>query len=175
LTTDLLDTARLEQGFFAIDPEVVDLAALVQQTTETMQIPEADVEVRVPEALAVMADPGRLQQALENLLGNARRHSPPGLPIVLEVSAERRQDGEWAVIAVGDHGPGIAPELLPRLFTRFALGTGSRGLGLGLYLARGIAEAHGGTLTVESVPGAGATFRLALPIGGALESAGPSA
>ena len=64
-----------------------------------------------------------------------------------------------------DRGPGIPPDLLPRLFTRFAAGRGREaGLGLGLYLARGIATAHGGTLAVESSPGAGARFDLALPI-----------
>ncbi len=63
-----------------------------------------------------------------------------------------------------DAGPGIAPELLPRLFTRFATGGDTRGLGLGLYLARGIAQAHGGMLTANSTPGKGASFRLALPL-----------
>ena len=69
----------------------------------------------------------------------------------------------WAVITVQDTGPGIAPDLLPRLFTRFTSGGGNKGLGLGLYLARGIAVAHGGTLTVDSTPGKGASFRLELP------------
>jgi signal transduction histidine kinase len=69
-----------------------------------------------------------------------------------------------AVIAVRDAGPGIAPELLPKLFTRFGAGGNTKGLGLGLYLVRGIAEAHGGTITVDSTPGKGATFRLSLPL-----------
>ena len=69
------------------------------------------------------------------------------------------------MITVCDEGPGIAPELMPTLFERFAMGPGSEGLGLGLYLARGIAEAHGGTLTVESKPGRGAAFHLSLPLG----------
>jgi len=67
------------------------------------------------------------------------------------------------MITVRDEGPGIAPELMPRLFERFAMGPGSEGLGL--YLARGIAEAHGGTLTVESKPGRGTAFHLSLPLG----------
>ena len=67
-------------------------------------------------------------------------------------------------LSVRDGGPGIPPELLPNLFTRFTADRRTKGLGLGLYLAPGIAEAHGGTLTAESAPGAGATFRLALPI-----------
>ena len=81
----------------------------------------------------------------------------------MEVDGEEREDGAWALLTVRDSGPGIAPELLPKLFTRFARGEGSQGLGLGLYLARGIAEAHGGTLTVDSTPGKGTRFVLALP------------
>ncbi len=68
------------------------------------------------------------------------------------------------MITVHDTGPGIAPDLLPRLFNRFASGGGNKGLGLGLYLARGIAVAHGGTLTVDSILSKGASFRLALPL-----------
>jgi two-component system OmpR family sensor kinase len=67
-------------------------------------------------------------------------------------------------VSVKDQGPGIPPELMPRLFERFAKGPGSKGLGLGLYLVRSIAEAHGGSLTVQSEPGKGTLFVLALPI-----------
>ena len=71
-----------------------------------------------------------------------------------------------AVITVQDSGPGIAPDLLPRLFARFSSGGDKNGLGLGLYLARGIAAAHGGTLAVDSTPGKGASFCLELPLPG---------
>ena len=111
-----------------------------------------------------MADADRLRQALENLLGNALRHSPEGMPVIVEVTTERRENTTWAVITVQDAGPGIAPDLLPRLFTRFASGGNTKGLGLGLYLARGIAIAHGGTLTADAIPSKGASFRLALPL-----------
>jgi signal transduction histidine kinase len=86
------------------------------------------------------------------------------VPIVIDVASEKRDDGKWAIIDVCDEGPGISPELMPRLFTRFASGPGSTGLGLGLYLARSIAEAHGGTLTASSAPGQGTTFKLSLPL-----------
>jgi signal transduction histidine kinase len=117
----------------------------------------------VPDELRVEADPDRLKQALENLIANALRHSPKGVPVDVELAGERRDDGAWAVVSVKDEGPGIATELMPRLFTRFASGPDSTGLGLGLYLARSIAEAHGGALTVTSSPGQGTTFQLALP------------
>ena len=114
-----------------------------------------------------MADADRLRQALENLLSNALRYSPEGMPVIVEVHTERQEESTWAAITVHDAGPGISPELLPRLFTRFASGGSNKGLGLGLYLAHGIALAHGGTLTVDSRPGKGASFRLALPLSSA--------
>jgi signal transduction histidine kinase len=161
---DLMDTARLEQGIFTLAPTVVDLAALARETAATLRTPSAEIEVRTPEELCVEGDATRIRQALENLLSNARQHSPDGVPVVVEVTTETRTDGAWAVLTVQDAGPGIAPDLLPRLFTRFGGGSGSKGLGLGLYLARGIAAAHGGRLTVDSTPGKGASFRLALPL-----------
>lgn len=164
LIEDLLDTARLEEGIFALAPEVVDLAALARETADTLRTGDADITVRTPEELSVEVDPQRMRQALENLLSNARKHSPEGLPVILDVRVERRAEGEWAVVTVQDAGPGIASELVPKLFTRFGAGPGSTGLGLGLYLARGIAEAHGGTLTVDSTPGQGASFHLSLPL-----------
>ena len=93
------------------------------------------------------ADPERLRQALENRVGNALIHTPPDVPVVVEVARQTCEEGERAVLHVRDEGPGIAPSLLPTLFTRFTHGGRSPGLGLGLYLVRGIAEAHGGTLT----------------------------
>jgi len=83
--------------------------------------------------------------------------------LVLTVGTEERDGRPWAVLGVADRGPGIPPELLPRLFDRFVAGTGSGGLRLGLYLAQGIARAHGGELTVHSTPGRGARFDLAVP------------
>lgn len=165
LSTDLLDVGRLDQGIFALSLQPVDVVALVKETVDELGAGEPEIIVRAPEDLVAEIDPHRVRQALENLLANAMRFSPRGVPVIVEVEEETREDGRRAGINVRDGGPGIPPELLPTLFSRFASGTGSTGLGLGLYLARGIAEAHGGTLTVESRLGEGATFRLKLPSG----------
>jgi signal transduction histidine kinase len=164
MLNDLLDTTRLDQGIFVLTLEPVNLVALVQETAELMRSPTAPIEVRGSGELVAAADAERLRQVLENLLSNARRYGPEGMPVIVEVTTERSEESTWAVISVQDAGPGIALEVLPRLFTRFTSGGDRRGLGLGLYLARGIAEAHGGMLTVDSTLGKGASFRLALPL-----------
>jgi two-component system, OmpR family, sensor kinase len=163
MIVNLLDSARLEQGLFALNRQVVDLVHLARETCDVLDTSDIPIVVRGPEALVVEADPDRLRQALENLLSNARKHSPKGADVIVELAEEQREDGPWAKLTVRDAGPGIAPEMVSRLFTRFARSAGSQGLGLGLYLVRGIAEAHAGTLTVESAPGKGASFCLALP------------
>jgi signal transduction histidine kinase len=160
----MLDVARLDRGMFSLTLRPVDLAHLARDVAVLFGVKDGGVDVRASDELVVSADPDALRQALENLLSNARRHSPDGVPVVLEVMEEQWRDGKRAVIEVRDQGPGIPSDLLPRLFDRFASGKGSKGLGLGLYLARGIAEAHGGTMTVDSKPGKGAAFRLTLPL-----------
>jgi signal transduction histidine kinase len=94
------------------------------------------------------------------------KHGPRGVPVGIELLREEREEGEWAVLSVRDEGPGIPPQLLSRLFSPFVSGPGSTGLGIGLFLAHSIAQAHGGDLTVESTPGMGTTFRLLLPTAG---------
>ncbi|QRO02837.1 GAF domain-containing sensor histidine kinase [Archangium violaceum] len=164
LTSDLLDVGRLEQGLFSLHPQPLDVMRLVQEVAATSTLPSHEVQSRGPEELVLVADPERLRQALSNLVANALKHSPAGLPVVVEVETRTRTDGDHVVVSVVDQGPGVSPELLPRLFERFARGPKSSGLGLGLYLARRIALAHGGTLEVHSSPGKGARFELSLPV-----------
>jgi two-component system sensor histidine kinase BaeS len=108
-------------------------------------------------------DADRVAQILSNLLDNAGKHAP-GADVIVEVAVV----GDEARVTVRDHGPGIAAVHLPRLFDRFfQVETGSAvtgGAGLGLYISRALAEAHGGRLWVESTPGAGSVFTLALPL-----------
>lgn len=163
LVADLLDVSRLEQGLFAVSPAPVDLAGLARETAAALRTAVTDIRVEAPEEVIADADPERIRQALENLLANAVKHSPAGAPVVVTVGMEARPDGRWATLTVADQGPGVSPDLLPRLFQRFGRGSNSSGLGLGLYLASKIAEAHGGTLIVDTTLGAGARFSLALP------------
>jgi signal transduction histidine kinase len=114
----------------------------------------------------------RIGQVLGNLLSNAIKYGEKGSEIVVRL---HRQDDE-VDIAVTNHGKGIDPEDLPRIFSRFmrskaAHGSGVRGLGLGLYIAKGVVAAHGGRMWVESVPGETTTFHVALPTANAKQQA----
>jgi signal transduction histidine kinase len=122
------------------------------------------VSLRVDdETPPVSVDPLRLDQVLTNVLENAAKYSTEGAPIELRVSAS----SGGAEVAVTDHGPGIDPEDMPRLFDRYYQTQRARekksGLGLGLYITKGLVEAHGGRMWVESTRGVGSTFYLWLP------------
>ena len=162
LVADLLDAARLERGLFALSPRRVDLVELVKETVVELAADTAAIEVRPRvDKLVVAADPDRLRQVLENLLSNALKVQPPDEPVLVELEV----CGAWAVVSVQDRGPGVPPDVLPRLFERFGAGSESVGLGLGLFLANGITRAHGGALEVDSRPGQGARFLVRLPLG----------
>ena len=164
LVDDLLDSERLERGLFTLRPEAVDLVSLATDIVGAVGTERVTVALRGPDELWVPADPDRLRQCLENLLANAVGHSPEGGRVVIEMANERRGGVEGARLSVGDEGPGVPPELAGRLFERFARGTGSGGLGLGLFLASRIAAAHAGTLSLDSPPGTPARFTLWLPV-----------
>jgi two-component system OmpR family sensor kinase len=163
---DMLDIERLERGIVSITKTPVDLSALVQQVAQTMHSDRCPVNVQLPQRseLVSEADPIRLRQALENLVSNAIKHSPDSVGVEVRLQLELRADGEWAAITVRDRGPGVPTELVPRLFERFTAGPDSSGLGLGLYLARSIAQVHGGSLELEQDYTDGASFRLSLPV-----------
>ncbi len=178
LASELLDVARLDEGTFAIARQDVDLVALARQVA-ALGTEENEVRIETPGGepeVRVRADPDRVRQALENLVGNALRVSPPGSPIIVRVERKSaatqvpptagRVTGanQVATVSVIDAGPGISPEVLPRLFRRFGRGPGSSGLGLGLYIVRRVAEAHGGSVTADSTPGLGARFVLTVPL-----------
>jgi two-component system, OmpR family, sensor kinase len=162
LVVDLLDVARLDQGLFELDLQPVHLPSLVEETVRALSRPGAEISVLILDDVHVRADASRTRQCIENLLANAIQHSPKGAPITVEISLLPGQPCDLAKVEVRDEGPGIPPEILGRVFDRFVGRTG--GLGLGLYLARRIAVAHQGDLTVVSEPGRGARFTFTLPV-----------
>jgi two-component system, OmpR family, sensor kinase len=159
----LLDVSRLEENIFTLHKQRLEVVALVSETAVSLATPDCPIEVKDYGEVWSEIDPERFRQALENLMSNALKHSPDGAVVRVVVAEEMRSDGPWVTIKVIDQGPGINAEMMPRLFSRFAPGPDSTGLGLGLYLAQSIARAHGGTLTAESEPGKGATFVLEVP------------
>ena len=165
LVNDLLDVARIDQGVFQFKPELVDMRALIVEVTGVLDTPQHPIKLEAQDGgpLLIPGDPARLRQCLENLVANATQHSPAAAPISIFVRSARGARQEPRVLVeVVDEGPGIAPEFLPHVFERFA--TRERGgLGLGLYIAKRIAEVHGGDLSVESQPGKGARFLLSMP------------
>ena len=169
LVADLLDSSRLEQGLFALNRQPVDFVDLVRETCAALATNTVPIRVDVSSQDVVLAvDPNRIRQALENVLSNAIKFSPAGAAVVVELDVESAGAGCCAVVTVTDRGPGIPPELFPRLFDRFARGPGSSGLGIGLYLASRIVAAHGGTLTADPNSATGARFQMRLPLSEAL-------
>jgi len=164
---DLVDAARLESRQLRLNLQPVDLRTFVPDLLQRLEpvMETRRVRVQIPEGLPpVRADPDRLERILSNLLSNALKFSPPGS----EVTVSAQQRGDEIVTSVSDHGPGIPPEDIPKLFQRYArttVGEARRdGLGLGLYITRGLVEAHGGRIWVESQVGIGSTFSFSLPV-----------
>ncbi|HET7609340.1 MAG TPA: GAF domain-containing sensor histidine kinase [Gammaproteobacteria bacterium] len=164
LVSDILDAARIDQGVLQLDPRPVELTPLVNEVIDTLGTTQHRIVTKISEDLLVAADPKRVCQCLENILANAVQHSPDDAPVTVFIRRVKRENDDVARIDIVDEGPGIAPELLPRIFERFVTGKQRKGgLGLGLYLAKRIATLHNGDLTVESKLGGGAQFTLLLP------------
>jgi PAS domain S-box-containing protein len=166
LINDLLDVAAIQAGKLSVKPAPQAAGALLREVAEAFQAPAREkglaLEVAAgPELPRVTADRDRVIQALGNLVGNAIKVTKAG-----RVALSAEPAGPQLVFRVADTGPGIAPDVLPRLFDPYVRGRDApySGTGLGLSIAKGIAEAHGGRIGAESEPGKGSTFWLALPI-----------
>lgn len=164
---DLLEMVLLESGHLTLRPTRLDLGAFLRELVERMRGPlgagRVSVQVADP-APVVEADAARLERVVVNLLTNALKYSPTRTPVT--VSAARLPGGGEVAIEVADRGVGIAPEDVPRIFGRFyraAHGRTPSGLGLGLYIARLLVEAHGGHIEVDTAPGLGSRFTVRLP------------
>jgi signal transduction histidine kinase len=165
LVGDVLDTSRIEAGTFGYRFDDVDLADVLRDSVAAAQIGQDEVRLstELPAALpTVRGDAERLRQLVDNLISNAIKYSDSGG----EVSVDARADDGHVVVHVRDTGPGIRPEHHAQIFEKFGRATGAAkpGTGLGLFLSRSFAEAHGGSLDVESAPGQGAVFTLRIPV-----------
>jgi signal transduction histidine kinase len=163
----LLDVSRISTGRLELEREPVDLSELVRQLVERFeeQLAKAGgmAVVMADRPVVARVDRLRVEQVLTNLLSNAMKYAP-GHPVELSVTREGRD----ALVTVRDYGPGISPEARARVFERFqraSLTHGRESLGLGLYVSRQLARAHGGELSVEAPPGPGSRFLLRLPLG----------
>jgi signal transduction histidine kinase len=163
LITELLDISRLETDKLVLRRQMVSLPDLARSVVEKVRFSYHDVDVTMTFAddfAEVYADPDKLEQVLTNLVENACKYaSPEGMQMVGEV-----HDDEVS-LSVIDKGEGITQADLPRVFTKFfrrELGRPT-GSGLGLWISRGLVEAHGGRLTATSTPGVGTTFTFTLP------------
>ena len=166
LVADVLDTSRIESGQFSYSFTDVDLGELVQESAAAAQSGQDEITItlQVHRPLPpVRGDRDRLRQVLTNLLDNAVKYSPAGEKVEIEALAE---NGRISV-EVRDRGPGIAPEQQALIFEKFGRVRGVHakpGTGLGLFIARSIAQAHGGSLEVRARDGRGAAFALELPV-----------
>jgi signal transduction histidine kinase len=173
MVDDLLDASRIELRSISLDRRRVSLREAIDQILNELEpvlhgrAIEVDARADVP---AVLADPLRLDEIVTNLLENAVKYSSPGTPIVVRIAPAKG----GAELTVEDEGSGIAPDELPRLFDRFfqasrqsqGRATKKSGLGLGLYIAKGLVEAHQGQIWAESSPGHGSRFHVWLPAAG---------
>lgn len=163
MTRDVLDTESIESGRFGYVRHPMDLADELRTAVDVFGSGLGnEVVLRAPDTPVMMnGDPDRIQQVLANLLDNARKNAPPEIPI--EVTLE--QTGEVARLVIEDHGPGIDPDQLERIFEKFVRGRAGdvTGTGLGLYISRRIVDAHEGRIWAESIPGESTRFIVELP------------
>lgn len=167
LVKSMLDIATMEAGHFSVTPAPCDVEDLLRQTFEMFGSISASKQIRlVPSVneprLAVRADRERILEVLSNLLGNALKFTPPGGEVSISVDRQR----DMVHFVVSDTGPGIPAERIPHVFERFWKRDTdeTKGTGLGLFIAKGIIDAHGGRIWAESQPNRGATFTFTLPI-----------
>jgi signal transduction histidine kinase len=166
LIQDLLDVSRIDAGTLAVATSAIDASMLLRDAALELEPLVLGKHLLfehewIGKDLLVLADRGRISQVFSNLVGNAVKFTPAGGRVRIEGS----RSGDMAHFDVIDSGAGIPHEHLPHLFDRFwqASQTSRTGAGLGLFIVKGIVEAHGGTILVESAPGQGTRFRFGIP------------
>jgi signal transduction histidine kinase len=169
LIDDLRTLSMMESGALHLKREATDLVSLVRETAAAFQsqADEADVkmELSLPEGeLSLEVDPERIRQVLTNLVANALRYSPRGSSVQVDLTESGQGPERTVILSVEDSGPGIASADLPHVFERFYKSADSRGMGLGLSIAKYIVEAHGGEIKAESSSGRGTRISFSLPL-----------
>ena len=169
MASDLMDASLVDSHRLCVNKDRLDLGQLLRDVVERMSVDTERMTVNTPPGfhLFVRGDAQRLEQIVTNLLSNASKYRAPATGIQVELI---EADGN-AEIRVTNHGAGIPPDELPLVFDRFARTRGAmadrvQGLGLGLYIVKGLVAAHGGRIWAESVPGAVTTFHVAIPLDG---------
>jgi hypothetical protein len=171
LITELLDVSRIESGRIEVHRELVDIAAQTGRVfAGRVAAGESEDRFRLvagenlPET---WLDADKVFQILANLIENAVRHGAGTVTVMVESAraGEAPAGEDWVAVSVRDQGPGIEPELAPRVFRQFWRAKRRGGAGLGLFIVKGLVEAHGGTIAVHQAPGGGADFRFTLPAG----------
>ena len=172
LVDNLLDMSRLQAGALTLHLAPTSLEEMLVRAMDSLSDPQAPIQpLDLDTAPAVLADPPLLERVLANVITNALRHNAPGAPVLVTAS----HHADLVEVRVIDRGPGIAPEDRDRVFLPFQrLGDtdNTTGVGLGLALSRGLAEAMGGSLEVEDTPGGGTTMLLTLPAAAGHTTAG---
>lgn len=163
LLTELLDVSRIDAGRVRLQPERIELGEVVERVLERVRLrPDAqqrDIATDLDDLQPVLADPDKIEQIVTNLVENALTHAPDS-PV--RITARPSEPG--VRLTVADRGPGLSEEQQRRIFRKFGRGGDHRtGTGLGLYITRGLIEAHGGRVWCESSPGQGARFHVELP------------
>ena len=169
---DLFELAQIDAGALRLNRASIDIREIAADVADAMQMQlrrnEIEIRLECAEQVPMLSlDGSRMERAVANLLRNALEHTPRGGRVDVRVAVDSGSVG----LSVADSGPGISPDDLPRVWDRFYRGEKSRrrdsengdGAGLGLAIVRGIVEAHGGTVSAESAPGEGATFKMRLP------------
>jgi two-component system OmpR family sensor kinase len=165
-TKNLLDLSRLDGGISKLEMQTFEIDEIVEAAIAGIQAQAADREIQIERQLPstppiIYADRQRMQSALESLLDNAVKYSPPETSVTIGVE----EDGDELLLWVADQGPGIAEHERERIFDRFYRGEAKKqpGYGLGLSIVKSIVDAHGGSVTVDSAFGGGARFTIHLP------------
>jgi signal transduction histidine kinase len=164
MISELLDLARIDNGVFVVTPKKESIASIVKEVVQSFEAHHAPIHSKIETDFIAPVDKNKLKQCLESIVANAMKYTTAQAPVELCLTRQSRDNANFVHISVSNAGATINPHLIPKIFDRYVVGEDpKRGLGLGLYLAKQIAEAHGGDIEVESKPGQRTKFVVSIP------------